>query len=116
MRKRAYGEGSVYPRKDGRWVAAVSLEDGKRKYITPATHSNVEAVFQSEHMQGCFGLHLSGDGKYDKKEVSGYLFKLEDEPLVNSDFNRPDDRVFGQVHPFVFLNFCESSQLLSFIK
>jgi hypothetical protein len=79
--------------------------------IIPATHSNVEALFQSEHMQGCFGLHLSGDGQYDKKEVSGYLFKLEDEPLVYSDFNRPDDRVFGQVQPFVFLNFCESSQL-----
>jgi integrase len=33
MGKRANSEGSVYQRKDGRWVASISLEDGKRKTI-----------------------------------------------------------------------------------
>ena len=33
MSKRANGEGTVYQRKDGRWVAVIPLEDGKRKFI-----------------------------------------------------------------------------------
>ena len=34
MSKRANGEGTVYQRKDGRWVAVIPLEDGKRKFTT----------------------------------------------------------------------------------
>ena len=33
MGKRANGEGTVYQRKDGRWVASIILENGKRKSI-----------------------------------------------------------------------------------
>ncbi len=33
MGRRVKGEGSVYRRKDGRWVAAIPLEDGKKKFI-----------------------------------------------------------------------------------
>ncbi len=33
MGKRANGENSVYQRKDGRWVASITLENGKRKSI-----------------------------------------------------------------------------------
>src|SRR5579875_474333 len=33
MGKRANGEGSVYQRKDGRWVASILLDNGKRKSI-----------------------------------------------------------------------------------
>jgi integrase len=33
MGKRANGEGTVYRRDDGRWVASISLENGKRKSI-----------------------------------------------------------------------------------
>ena len=42
MSHRARGEGSIYQRKDGRWVAAVSLENGKRKQIY--RHTKPEAV------------------------------------------------------------------------
>src|SRR2546423_10176654 len=31
QKRRGHGEGSVYQRKDGRWVAEMTLEDGKRK-------------------------------------------------------------------------------------
>ena len=55
MSKRAYGEGSVYQRKDGRWVATIMLDDGKRKSFY--RHSHAEAVLalrQANHakMQG----------------------------------------------------------------
>ena len=33
MSKRANGEGTVYQRKDGRWVASIILENGKRKSV-----------------------------------------------------------------------------------
>ena len=33
MGKRANQEGSIYKRKDGRWVASIVLENGKRKSI-----------------------------------------------------------------------------------
>jgi integrase len=33
MGKRANGEGTVYRRNDGRWVASISLDNGKRKSI-----------------------------------------------------------------------------------
>ena len=31
MAKRANGEGSIFKRKDGRWAASVSLDQGRRK-------------------------------------------------------------------------------------
>jgi hypothetical protein len=31
MAKRLKGEGSVYRRKDGRWAASITLENGQRK-------------------------------------------------------------------------------------
>ncbi|WP_162005271.1 N-terminal phage integrase SAM-like domain-containing protein [Dictyobacter vulcani] len=42
MKRRAQGEGSIYHRKDGRWVTTVYLENGKRKYLY--LHSQEEAV------------------------------------------------------------------------
>jgi integrase len=42
MKRRAKGEGSIYHRKDGRWVAALSLENGKRKFLY--RHTQEEAV------------------------------------------------------------------------
>jgi integrase len=42
MKRRAQGEGSIYRRKDGRWVATVYLDSGKRKFIY--RHTQEEAV------------------------------------------------------------------------
>ena len=33
MARRKYGEGSVFQRKDGRWIASIRLENGKKKLI-----------------------------------------------------------------------------------
>ena len=41
MAKRANSEGSVYRRADGRWVAAVSLEGGRRKFFYGKTRAEV---------------------------------------------------------------------------
>jgi len=46
MSKRANGEGSLYQRKDGRWVAAISLENGKRKYLYHQTQAQAVVALQ----------------------------------------------------------------------
>src|SRR4051812_26330572 len=38
---RGRGEGSVYPRKDGRWAASITLEDGRRKTFYGKTRKEV---------------------------------------------------------------------------
>jgi integrase len=46
MKRRAKGEGSIYHRKDGRWVAALYLENGKRKFIYRHTQEEVVRALQ----------------------------------------------------------------------
>ena len=42
MARRGHGEGSIYQRKDGRWVANIMLENRKRKYIYGKTRKEVQ--------------------------------------------------------------------------
>jgi len=49
MGKRANGEGTIYQRKDGRWVAALTLGAGKRKYFY--RRSQAEAVLALQQAQ-----------------------------------------------------------------
>src|SRR6266566_3014612 len=53
MGRRGHGEGSIYQRKkDGRWVAAIMLENHKRKYIYGDTRREVqEALKKALHEQ-----------------------------------------------------------------
>ena len=50
MGKRANGEGSIYQRKDGKWVAALTLGAGKRKYFYRRSQADaVLALQQAQH-------------------------------------------------------------------
>lgn len=42
MARRGHGEGSIYQRKDGRWVASITLEHRKRKYFYGETRREVQ--------------------------------------------------------------------------
>jgi integrase len=42
MAKRGPGEGSIYRRKDGRWTAEFSLENGKSKFLYGKTRKEVQ--------------------------------------------------------------------------
>lgn len=42
MARRGYGEGSISRRKDGRWMAALTLENHKRKYFYGKTRKEVQ--------------------------------------------------------------------------
>ncbi len=51
-KRRGHGEGSVYQRKDGRWVAGLTLENHKRKYFYGDTRREVlEALKKAQHEQ-----------------------------------------------------------------
>ena len=57
MSKRANGEGTVYQRADGRWVAVIPLENGKRKFIYRKTQREAIKELQLANqakMQGTF--------------------------------------------------------------
>jgi integrase len=57
MSKRANGEGTVYQRNDGRWVAVIPLENGKRKFIYRKTQREAIKALQLSNqakMQGTF--------------------------------------------------------------
>ena len=55
QKRRGHGEGTVYQRKDGRWVAEITLEDGKRKVLYGKTQKEVIEKLQQvryEQKQG----------------------------------------------------------------
>ena len=55
MARRGHGEGSIYQRKDGRWTAAITLEDHKRKTFYGRTRKEVQEklkVALREQQQG----------------------------------------------------------------
>jgi integrase len=50
MRRRGHNEGSIYQRADGRWVASVTLENGKRKDVYGTTRRDVaERLTRLQH-------------------------------------------------------------------
>src|SRR5258707_470715 len=42
MARRGHGEGSIYQRNDGRWTAAITLENGRRKTFYGKTRKEVQ--------------------------------------------------------------------------
>ncbi len=54
-KQRGHGEGSIYQRQDGRWVASITLENRKRKYFYGETRKEVQEklkVALREQQQG----------------------------------------------------------------
>src|SRR5258707_12880038 len=55
VKERGPGEGSIYQRKDGRWVASITLENRKRKQFYGKTRKEVQEklrVALNEQRQG----------------------------------------------------------------
>src|SRR5437763_285806 len=54
-KQRGHGEGSIYQRNDGRWVASITLENRKRKYFYGKTRREVQEQLKAalhEQQQG----------------------------------------------------------------
>ncbi|GCE18570.1 site-specific integrase [Dictyobacter kobayashii] len=57
-KRRANGEGSIYQRKDGRWVASIFLDNGKRKSIYCKTQKEAMKAARQIHQQKDQGMFL----------------------------------------------------------
>src|SRR4051812_8690280 len=70
MSKRGNNEGSIYQRQsDGKWVGAVTLDNGKRKVIYGSTRKDVAArlvALQRDRQQGMPVLS-------ERKSIAAYL-------------------------------------------
>ena len=59
MARRGHGEGSIYQRKDGRWVASITLENRKRKTLYGKTRREVQEKLKAalhEQQQGMLAI------------------------------------------------------------
>src|SRR5260221_1133696 len=72
-RRRGHNEGSIYKRKDGRWVAAMSIEGGKRKEFTGKTRDEVRAKLAKAHYEReQLGLSVT-TGAAERQTLKQYL-------------------------------------------
>ncbi len=70
--KRGNGEGSIYQRRsDGRWVAALTLPNGKRKALFRATRAEAAEALVTWQHNASIGMLPSGEG--ERLSVAGYL-------------------------------------------
>src|SRR5258708_30081640 len=69
MSRRGRNEESIYKRLDGRWVASVSIEDGKRKYFYGKTRQEVQRLLAAGLHDYTAGLPIVSD----RQTVAHYL-------------------------------------------
>ncbi len=67
--RRGRGEGTIYQRKDGRWVAELSTEDGKRKSLYGKTQEEVIAKLKQAEYEKRQGILATGP----KQKLGEYL-------------------------------------------
>src|SRR5256885_17008140 len=59
VKRRGYGDGSIYPRKDGRWVSYLRLPDGRKKFFT-GTREVVQERLREAQLQAHTGQLVLG--------------------------------------------------------
>jgi integrase len=51
VKRRGFGDGSIYPLKDGRWVSYIRMPDGRKKFFTGRTRDAVKDRLQEAQRQ-----------------------------------------------------------------
>jgi len=70
---RGHGEGSVYQRKDGRWVASITLENHKRKYYYGDTRKEAYEKLRKAQRELDQGLFVTGPQQTVKQYLTHWL-------------------------------------------
>ena len=73
MARRGHGEGSVYQRKDGRWVASITLEHRKRKYFYGDTRREVQEKLKMALHEQQQGMLATGSQQLLKVYLENWL-------------------------------------------
>lgn len=71
--RRANNEGSIYRRKDGRWVASVSVEGGRRKYLYGKTRHEVARKLTVALKARLDGLPIVGERQTVEQFLDSWL-------------------------------------------
>lgn len=73
MARRKYGEGSVFQRKDGRWIASIRLESGKKKLIYCKSKKDAYATLRKALHEKERGTLLAGPQQTLKPYLEQWL-------------------------------------------
>src|SRR5713101_3623919 len=58
--RRGFGEGSIYPRGDGRWISYLRMPDGRKKFFTGRTREVVKERLAEAQQQAHAGRFVMG--------------------------------------------------------
>jgi integrase len=77
-KRRGHNEGSVYKRKDGRWVGAMTIEGGKRKEFSGKSRDEVrarlaKALYEREHLGFSVVTGVSAERQTLTQYMTGWL-------------------------------------------
>lgn len=87
--RRGFGEGSIYPRGDGRWVSYLRMPDGRKKFFSGRTRDVVKARLAEAQRQAQAGRLVIGPNQ----TVAQYLERWLEEAVRHS------------VRPTTFMNY-----------
>jgi integrase len=73
MARRGHGEGSIYRRKDGRWTAAITLENHKRKTFYGETRKEVQDKLNAALHEQKRGMLATGPQQALKAYLENWL-------------------------------------------
>lgn len=72
-KRRGNNEGSIYKRKDGRYVAAISVDGGKRKYLYGSTRDNVRQQLLKAQGNQAQGLPVTDNRAFVRDYLTRWL-------------------------------------------
>ena len=101
MAKRANGEGTVYKRKDGRWVASVTLPDGKRKSFYFKTKAEAIAAKNQAAVANAQGALIASPDQTLGDFLRDWLHHAARQTLRERSFDRYNDMIELHILPLL---------------
>lgn len=98
-KQRGHGEGSIFQRKDGRWVAQITLEDGRRKLLYGKTRKEVHEKLQKALYEQKQGTLLIGPQQTIKQYLEHWLEDVHKPTIRISTYVRYRDLLAKHILP-----------------
>jgi integrase len=77
MARRSSGDGSIYPRKDGRWVSYLRGPDGRKKFFYGTTRAEVKRQLEDAQKAAHEGVVLTGPDPTMAEYLERWLEAIE---------------------------------------
>ena len=98
-KRRGYGKGTIYQRKDGRWVGRISLGDGRYKYTYGRTRSDVANQLIKDLHDQQQGTLIVGPRQTLEKYLDRWLEEIARQNVRTSTFLRYQELIRLHVLP-----------------